>query len=392
MLWPLATGTAGTPPGPGAPAAAMTRLRPGTTTPSGPCAPTAPRAAGKRGAGAGKRGTAKRGTGNRERSSWEPGCPRTWGRVPACGSPADPASASLVGQVAAWARCPSMLYLVGLGLGDATDITVKGLEAVRRCRRVYLEAYTSVLTVGKEALEEFYGKELILADREMVEQEADSLLKEADVCDVAFLVVGDPFGATTHSDLVLRAVKLGIPYKVIHNASIMNAVGCCGLQLYNFGETVSIVFWTDTWKPESFFDKIEKNRQNGMHTLCLLDIKVKEQSLENLMKGRKIYEPPRYMSVNQAAEQLLAIIQNRRFQGEKPEITENTICVGLARVGALDEKIASGTLQQMSTVELGAPLHSLIVTGTMHPLELEMLKLFSVDSSSFENNACQRTT
>lgn len=45
-----------------------------------------------------------------------------------------------------------MLYLVGLGLGDAKDITVKGLEVVRRCRRVYLEAYTSVLTVGKEAL------------------------------------------------------------------------------------------------------------------------------------------------------------------------------------------------------------------------------------------------
>lgn len=45
-----------------------------------------------------------------------------------------------------------MLYLIGLGLGDAKDITVKGLEAVRRCSRVYLEAYTSVLTVGKEAL------------------------------------------------------------------------------------------------------------------------------------------------------------------------------------------------------------------------------------------------
>ncbi|KFW79595.1 Diphthine synthase, partial [Manacus vitellinus] len=269
-------------------------------------------------------------------------------------------------------------------------------EAVRRCRRVYLEAYTSVLTVGKEALEEFYGKELILADREMVEQEADTLLKEADVCDVAFLVVGDPFGATTHSDLVLRAVKLGIPYKVIHNASIMNAVGCCGLQvtfLYMHILYICILlFWTDTWKPESFFDKIEKNRRSGMHTLCLLDIKVKEQSLENLMKGRKIYEPPRYMSVNQAAEQLLAIIQNRRLQGEKTETTENTVCVGLARVGAPDEKIAAGTLQQMSSVELGGPLHSLIVTGTMHPLELEMLKLFSVDSSSFENNACQRTT
>lgn len=45
-----------------------------------------------------------------------------------------------------------MLYLVGLGLGDAADITVKGLQAVKSCSRVYLEAYTSILTVGKEAL------------------------------------------------------------------------------------------------------------------------------------------------------------------------------------------------------------------------------------------------
>lgn len=49
-------------------------------------------------------------------------------------------------------RCGTMLYLVGLGLCDATDITVKGLEIVRRASRVYLEAYTSILTVGKEAL------------------------------------------------------------------------------------------------------------------------------------------------------------------------------------------------------------------------------------------------
>lgn len=54
--------------------------------------------------------------------------------------------------LAAVTAASRMLYLVGLGLGDAKDITVKGLEVVRQCRRVYLEAYTSVLTVGKEAL------------------------------------------------------------------------------------------------------------------------------------------------------------------------------------------------------------------------------------------------
>jgi Diphthamide biosynthesis methyltransferase len=38
-----------------------------------------------------------------------------------------------------------MFYVVGLGLGDVKDITVKGLEIVKKCDRVYLEAYTSIL-------------------------------------------------------------------------------------------------------------------------------------------------------------------------------------------------------------------------------------------------------
>lgn len=45
-----------------------------------------------------------------------------------------------------------MLYLVGLGLADETDITVKGLEVVKKAERVYLEAYTSILLVDKEKL------------------------------------------------------------------------------------------------------------------------------------------------------------------------------------------------------------------------------------------------
>lgn len=48
---------------------------------------------------------------------------------------------------------------------------------------------------------------------------------------MALLVVGDPFSATTHTDLSLRAKEAGIPCQVVHNASIMNAVGCTGLQV-----------------------------------------------------------------------------------------------------------------------------------------------------------------
>lgn len=68
----------------------------------------------------------------------------------------------------------------------------------------------------------------------------------------------------------MRAKTLGIEVEVVHNASIMNAVGACGLQLYRFGEAISIPFFTDTWRPDSFYDKIKANRTIGLHTLCLL--------------------------------------------------------------------------------------------------------------------------
>ena len=76
--------------------------------------------------------------------------------------------------------------------------------------------------------------------------------------------------ATTHTDLILRAREMGIPVTTIHNTSIINAVGVCGLQLYNFGQTISIPFFTDTWRPDSFYDRIKENRTIGLHTLCLL--------------------------------------------------------------------------------------------------------------------------
>eukprot|EP00741_Cyanophora_paradoxa_P001723 tig00000498_g1671.t1 len=274
-----------------------------------------------------------------------------------------------------------MFYLIGLGLGDEKDITVKGLEAVRKCTRVYLEAYTSILTVGKERLEEYYGRSVVVADREMIESSSDEILANADKEDVALLVVGDPFGATTHTDIVLRAKELKIPVKAIHNASIMNAVGCCGLQLYKFGQTVSIVFFTETWRPDSFYDKILANTNAGLHTLCLLDIKVKEPSLESLARGKKVYEPPRFMTVAQAAEQLLEVEEKRKQGAYGPE----TLALGMARVGTDEQRIVCAPLKDLAASDLGPPLHSLVLAGcpvsALHDLEREYMRQFCVDPS-----------
>lgn len=51
-------------------------------------------------------------------------------------------------QPVAIAHVSSMtLFVIGLGLCDEKDITLRALEAVKSSTRVYLEAYTSILMV-----------------------------------------------------------------------------------------------------------------------------------------------------------------------------------------------------------------------------------------------------
>lgn len=266
-----------------------------------------------------------------------------------------------------------MFYLIGLGLGDAKDITVKGLEIIKKCDKVLLESYTSILTVGKDVLEQFYGRELIVADRELCESNIDEILKEAQVKEIALLVVGDPLGATTHTDMLIRAKQMNVETQIVHNASIMNAVSSCGLQLYNFGETVSIPYWTETWRPDSFFQKIVENYKRNLHTLCLLDIKVKEPTEESLTKKVRQYMDPRFMSVAEAAKQIIHVIENN----SESEISENCTAIGLARVGAPDQKITVKSIKDMQETDLGPPLHSLVIPASqLHPLEIDYIAQF----------------
>ncbi|WIA13767.1 hypothetical protein OEZ85_007317 [Tetradesmus obliquus] len=271
-----------------------------------------------------------------------------------------------------------VLYLIGLGLYDEQDVTLRGLNAIKQCERVYLEAYTSILLCDKAKLEALYGKPVVVADREMVENEADKILEGAETIDVAFLVVGDPFGATTHTDLQLRARERGIPVRVIHNASVMNAVGACGLQLYRFGEAVSIVFFTDSWRPDSFYDRIASNRRLGLHTLCLLDIKVKEPNLDALARGKTVYEPPRYMSINTALEQLLEVEAARK----EGAYSEETLAIGMSRLGSPDQQIVAGSMGQLLQQDFGPPLHCLVIAGDVHVIEEEILQFYRTGAAA----------
>jgi diphthine synthase len=154
----------------------------------------------------------------------------------------------------------------------------------------------------------------------------------------------------------------------------MNAVGAAGLSLYRYGETVSLVFFTPAWRPDSFYDRVKGNREKGLHTLVLLDIKVKEPTEESLARGRPVYLPPRFMTAAVAARQLLEIEEARGEGAYGPDTT----AVAVARCGAGDQRIVCSTLRALADGEgeeacLGPPLHSLILAGEVHPLEEELL-------------------
>lgn len=245
------------------------------------------------------------------------------------------------------------LYFIGLGLGNEKDITVNGLEAVKICDAVYLESYTSILNCKKEDLEKLYGKKISLARRNLVEDDENEIIENAKEKNVAFLVAGDPLVATTHIDLFLRAKKEGIKCHVIHNASIISAVGVTGLQAYKFGKTTSIPLENENI--EAPYDVLKDNLSLGLHTLFLLDLNPEEN---------------KFMSVNDAIRYLLKI----EIKKNEKIFSEKTLCVGCARIGSEKQFIKAGTAKELLKFNFGNPVHCLIVPGKLHFMEEEGLK------------------
>lgn len=103
--------------------------------------------------------------------------------------------------------------------------------------------------------------------------------------------------------------------------------------------------------------------------------------MENLARGRRIFEPPRYMTVAQCAQQMLEVEEERKEGVYSPD----SLLMGAARVGAPDQKLVVGTIQELAEVDLGAPLHSVVLLGRRtHDLERDYIRQFAVDQATFD--------
>lgn len=240
-----------------------------------------------------------------------------------------------------------MFYLIGIGLGNEKDITVNGLEAVKSCDKVFLEVYTSKLAeFDLDKLHKFYGKEIFLADRELIENKCEEeILKPALTSDIALLVVGSPLSATTHVDILQRAKKLGVGFKVIDNASIITAVGITGLSIYKFGRIVTLP--KDNENVKSPYEMTLKNKKMGLHTLILLDVQNIEDGIDMMT----------------AREGLDYLIKNGL---KKDEMV--VVCGGL---GGEDAEIKYGKAEVLNITKFP---QCIIIPGELHFFEEEILE------------------
>ena len=58
--------------------------------------------------------------------------------------------------------------------------------------------------------------------------------------------------------------------------------------------------------------------------------------------------------------------------------TEDTTCVGFARLGSEDQLVVAGSMKQLLEVDFGPPLHCLVIVGDTHPVEEEMLDFYKL--------------
>ncbi|MFH1237641.1 MAG: diphthine synthase [Candidatus Aenigmatarchaeota archaeon] len=237
-----------------------------------------------------------------------------------------------------------MLSLIGLGIWDERDLSLRGVDACKRADKLYCELYTAAWGGDIAKLEKLVGKKIQVVERSDVEDDSDKLVEEAKTKRIALLAPGDPLTATTHVHLVMECRQKGIDYEVVHASSIYTAIAKSGLQLYKFGRTATVITPAKGYESESFYDALAENHKHGLHTLLLLDVN---------------------MGTKQAFDILLAIEKKKKASALK----EAVICSAL---GSENERVIYGRTSDLLDIELPAPA-VIIIPGKLHFLEKEFL-------------------
>ncbi len=195
-----------------------------------------------------------------------------------------------------------MLYIVGLGL-NKNQISIEALKALKESKKIYVENYTSKYSENNlKDLEFEYNIKFIPLYRENTELSFQNIIEESKKQNISFCVYGNITSATTHSTIINELKKQNIKYKLIAGISIFSVIPMLtGLEEYRFGRTISIVKPLENYSPDSFFDYILDNKKLGLHTICLLDIKIDEKQeyyMQPYEATKRLLEISKYKNIN----------------------------------------------------------------------------------------------
>jgi len=247
-----------------------------------------------------------------------------------------------------------MLFLVGLGLWNEKDISIKGYEIVSKADEVYVEFYTSKLCgTNLETLKKFFKRDIKELKRRDLEEECDKLIEKAKNKNIVILIPGDPTIATTHISLKIEAKKLGVKTEIVNAAGIINAIcGLTGLQIYKFGKSATISFPYKNVISKAPLRVIKENRKINAHTLLYLDLHPKPMTIKD---GVALLE-----------------------QIDTEKMLDSCYAVGVARAGSDNPTVKCDLIRKLKNFNFGPPLHCLVVLAPrLHFLEYEYLKMFA---------------
>ncbi|MGI0131222.1 MAG: diphthine synthase [Thermoplasmata archaeon] len=252
------------------------------------------------------------------------------------------------------------LWFVGLGLSDERGLSACAWDALRGAEEMFAEEYTAVAPAGTvDRIGAALGRPVVRLDRSLLESERPIIEALGRCARVAVVVVGDPFAATTHVALRLAAERAGHAWRYVPNASILTAAaGFLGFMQYRFGRTVSFPFPEAGFAPRSPVEQIGGNRERGLHTLLLLDLRPAES---------------RFLSASEA----LALLRQRDPEGVV--VPRRAPVAVAARVGREDAEGWYGPLEELARLDFGAPMHVVVVPAPeLHFEETAALERYRV--------------
>ena len=248
------------------------------------------------------------------------------------------------------------IIFIGLGSQPINSIPYGALSLLMKADSILIDIYTSPWR------EEFISKlkavikrEVKIATRSVLE-DIESLIEKAKTEDIVIICLGDPFIATTHNMIRMRAVEKGVNVKVIYSSSFVNVLfGELGLHFYKLG-FIGTIMDIPPSSLVSIYEGVKNSLERNRHSILLLEYD---------------YERRKSLSPSVALRKMVEIERSMRaglFEMDLPVIIAS-------RVGYDDQAFIPGYIRELLDIDFGEPPHSIVIPAQLHFTEAESLKV-----------------